>query len=52
MINEIHENLRKAWMKDVGYLRTANDLQLDPEMVKSLFEAWTKESMNEMGLSN
>jgi hypothetical protein len=42
-----HQLLKEAWMKDVGYLRIANELQLDPDMVKSLYDQWTKESLDD-----
>jgi hypothetical protein len=51
-MSRTEEVLRRAWLKDVGYLRIANDLQLDPDVVKSLYDEWTKESMDEMGLGN
>ena len=42
-----HHILREAWMHDVGYLRIANELHLDPEMVKELYDNWTKEAQDD-----
>ena len=41
------EKLRDAWAHDVGCLRIANDLCLDPAMVKSLYDEWTKDAMDD-----
>jgi hypothetical protein len=45
-MRETHKLLREAWLKDVGYLRIAEQLQLNPDMVKALYSEWTKESID------
>jgi hypothetical protein len=37
--------IREGWLHDVGYVRLASDLCLDPDMIKSLYDKWTAENM-------